>query len=117
MARRRKKSSRKSQPQPDPRSEKQPKKKEPRALAGTPLLGIVRDNVRNLRHLRGWNQRQLADAIGVSQPYVSAIESATTVNARKVHIDLLYEVAAALGSTPADLVTPGRYRLDGQRSA
>ena len=50
-------------------------------------------NIRQYRELRGMTQAQLADAVGISQPTVSAIE----LGERDVFVGRLPLYAAALG--------------------
>jgi transcriptional regulator with XRE-family HTH domain len=57
------------------------------------------DNCRRLRRRKGWTQRQLGDAAGLSQLPVSRVESARGY----VGADALDRIARALGGNLPDL--------------
>lgn len=65
---------------------------------------VVARNVMRLRIQRGWTQQQLARELGVSQPRVAQIESASA----NVQIDTLDRLAAVFGVEPALLLQPGK---------
>ncbi len=95
--------------------QKKASKKHPQKIYESPLMGIVRDNMRALRLSRGWTQLRLADALGVSQAYVCSLEGAIDPGKRRpIHLDFLFHMAATLGTSPADMVTPGRFTFAGE---
>ena len=97
------------------RPEKKASKKYPQKIYESPLMGIVRDNMRALRLSRGWTQLRLASALGVSQAYICSIEGEIAPGKRRpVHLDMLYHISAALGTTAIDMVTPGRFKFVGE---
>jgi len=60
--------------------------------------------VRRTRQHLGWNQRQLADRVGVSQPWVSRIERGTTGSLEFAVVDRLTDelgIRIVLDATPA----------------
>lgn len=57
------------------------------------LFAEVAMRVRELREARGWSQRELAAAAGLSQDGVSRIER----GGRSPRLDTLEEIATALG--------------------
>ncbi|HEV3052450.1 MAG TPA: helix-turn-helix transcriptional regulator [Longimicrobium sp.] len=65
---------------------------------------VVARNVMRLRIQRGWTQQQLARELGVTQPRVAQIESAS----ENVQIDTLDRLAAVFGVEPAGLLQPGK---------
>ena len=66
-------------------------------------LAVAR-NVMRARIQRGWTQQQLARELGVSQPRIAQIESASA----NVQIDTLDRLAAVFGVEPARLLQPGK---------
>ena len=64
---------------------------------------LVARNVRLTRLARGLSQHGLAVRAGVSQQYISELERGR----RNLTVLALAELAVALGSTPAELITPG----------
>jgi transcriptional regulator with XRE-family HTH domain len=62
---------------------------------------LVGRNVRRLREKRGLTQEELADLSGFSQQYISSLEKGT----RNPTVITLFELAQALGTTPATLVS------------
>jgi transcriptional regulator with XRE-family HTH domain len=79
-----------------------------RHRAATPVVrpadgrALVAANTRRLRALRHMSQEVLAEATGLNRGYLSAIENAR----RNVAIDNICKIAAALGVSPRDLLTP-----------
>lgn len=61
-------------------------------------IGLV-NRIRQLREQRGWNQGELAGRAGLSQPYLSRIESAR----RPGSVKALRKIAAALEVGISDL--------------
>lgn len=57
-------------------------------------------NLRNLRKQKGWSQEKLAEKSGLHRTYISGLERGI----RNPTIDILQEVANALGVTPSDLL-------------
>lgn len=57
-------------------------------------------NLRNLREQKGWSQEKLAEKSGLHRTYISGLERGI----RNPTIDILQEVANALGVTPSDLL-------------
>lgn len=57
------------------------------------------NRIRTLREQRGWDQGELADRAGLSQPYLSRIESAR----RPGSVKALRKIAAALDVSISDL--------------
>jgi ribosome-binding protein aMBF1 (putative translation factor) len=64
---------------------------------------VVARNVMRLRMQRGWTQQQLAQALGVTQPRIAQIESASA----NVQIDTLDRLATVFSIEPARLLQPG----------
>lgn len=66
--------------------------------------------IRAARERRGWKQRPLAEASGLSQPTISRLEAQ---QGRAASIPELIKIAAALGTTLGDLTgeSPVRNRL------
>lgn len=62
---------------------------------------LVGRNVRRIRAERGLTQEQLAEMTGFSQQYVSGLEQGH----RNPTVVTLFELAQALGVTPAELIT------------
>ncbi|MFA5937800.1 MAG: helix-turn-helix transcriptional regulator [Sinimarinibacterium sp.] len=60
-------------------------------------LGV---NVRRMRQSKGWSQEELCARSGVSQSYVSQVESGL----RSVSIDVIDQLASALDVTPDQLL-------------
>lgn len=56
--------------------------------------------VRELRTARGWNQRELAERVGVDRNWVSAVESGK----QNVSLRTLQKFADALSMAPVDLL-------------
>ena len=65
---------------------------------------VVARNVMRLRIQRGWTQQQLARELGVTQPRIAQVESASA----NVQIDTLDRLAAVFGVEPAGLLQPGK---------
>lgn len=61
---------------------------------------VVARNVMRLRMQRGYTQQRLADELGVKQPRIAQIESASA----NVQIDTLDRLAAVFGVEPARLL-------------
>lgn len=61
---------------------------------------LLASNLRQARTKLDWSQEQLAAEAGISQTYVSQMESAQ----RRVSIDILDRLALALGIELADLL-------------
>ena len=64
---------------------------------------LVGENVRALRLAKGWTQEAFAERSGFSQQYISRLEGGR----RNPTIVSLFELAQALGVTPAELLQPG----------
>lgn len=65
---------------------------------------VVARNVMRMRIQRGWTQQQLARELGVTQPRVAQIESASA----NVQIDTLDRLAAVFAVEPARLLQPAK---------
>lgn len=65
------------------------------------LLEIIGENVKTRRLELGLSQQELADAVGVSQPFVAAIES----RAKRPNIHHIARLAEALRTTPSAILT------------
>lgn len=63
---------------------------------------VVARNVMRLRMQRGYTQQRLAEELGVKQPRIAQIESASA----NVQIDTLDRLAAVFGVEPARLLQP-----------
>jgi transcriptional regulator with XRE-family HTH domain len=63
---------------------------------------LVGRNVRQFRQKKGLTQEQFAELSGFSQQYISGLEQGR----RNPTVITLFELAAALGATPVDLVRP-----------
>lgn len=66
----------------------------------TPLYGIFRENVERLLASRDWTQTELAEAMGVTQSYVSQI----LTGYRNVGLEAVDKFAKALGVAPDTLL-------------
>ncbi|MFL5386494.1 MAG: helix-turn-helix domain-containing protein [Longimicrobiaceae bacterium] len=71
-------------------------------VAEEELCVVLARNVLRLRNQRGMTQRDLARALGVSQPRVAEIESARTT----ARIDTVGKLAAVFGVEPWTLLKP-----------
>lgn len=63
---------------------------------------LVGKNVRRARSASGLTQEQLAEASGLSQQYISGVESGR----RNPTVVTLWELSQPLGVSPADLLKP-----------
>jgi transcriptional regulator with XRE-family HTH domain len=61
----------------------------------------LRFHIRDLRTARQWSQAQLAEKAGVRQATISGLETGQT---RRVDLDVLERIGAALGVDPASLL-------------
>ena len=61
----------------------------------------LQDTVRSLRDAKGWSVRDLAEASGVSVPYIHQIENGMKRNPSGA---ILQKLASGLGATVADLL-------------
>ena len=66
-----------------------------------PALERLADYVRSLMAVRDWNQRQLAEAAGVSLATVNTLLNAKT---KVPHARTLGKLARALGTTPQQVI-------------
>lgn len=64
-------------------------------------------DLKRLRLLKGMNQKQLAFAVGVTQAYISALESGARKNPS---LEVTKRLTEILDCTIDDLVTPKRMR-------
>ena len=64
------------------------------------LRTVLAENVRAARESRGWSQEQLAEKAGLSQVYISQIETAKTA----ASVDTLEKLAGGLSLEPGELV-------------
>ena len=62
-------------------------------------------NLRKYRLLRGWSQENLAFESGLHRTYISGVER----GARNPTVLVLYELAAALGVKPAQLLDEAKH--------
>jgi transcriptional regulator with XRE-family HTH domain len=58
-------------------------------------------NVRRFREALGWSQERLGEAAGLSQVYVSQVETAKTA----ASVDTIEKLAAGLGRSPIELLS------------
>lgn len=65
----------------------------------------IKDNILGRMQQQGVTQRQLAARLGVSQPRISTIVNSD----EPIESDLLIRIAQCLGTTMAELCTPGRF--------
>jgi DNA-binding XRE family transcriptional regulator len=70
------------------------------AVAEEELPAVLARNVLRLRNQRGMTQRDLARALGISQPRIAEIESARTT----ARIDTVAKLAAVFGVEPWTLL-------------
>lgn len=63
---------------------------------------LVGQNARQIRLARGLTQEQLSERSGLTQQYISGLEQGR----RNPTVVTLFELAQALGTTPAELITP-----------
>jgi transcriptional regulator with XRE-family HTH domain len=63
---------------------------------------LVGRNARRFRAARGLTQEQLSEVTGLTQQYISGLEQGR----RNPTIVTLFELAQALRTTPASLITP-----------
>src|SRR5215207_2220073 len=70
------------------------------AVAEEELSTVLARNVLRLRNQRGMTQRELARALGVSQPRIAEIEGARTT----ARIDTVVKLAAVFGVEPWTLL-------------
>jgi transcriptional regulator with XRE-family HTH domain len=61
---------------------------------------LVGENVRRIRLKKGWTQEHFAEVSGISQQYISSLESGR----RNPTVVTLHELAQALGVSPVDLL-------------
>lgn len=57
------------------------------------------NNIRKFRRARGWSLNELADKVGTTNQQISHLE----LSKRRLTVDWLIRVAAALGCRPTDL--------------
>lgn len=67
------------------------------------LVKIISENVKARRLELGLTQTELADAVGVSQPFIAGLEAGNRVP----RIDSIAKLADALRTTPDAILTPG----------
>ena len=63
----------------------------------------VGQRIYDLRHERGMTAKELGDAVGVSQSYISLLEN----NKRRANVDILGRIAAKFGITLARFFAGG----------
>jgi transcriptional regulator with XRE-family HTH domain len=63
---------------------------------------LVGQNARQFRLASGLTQEQLSERSGLTQQYISGLEQGR----RNPTVVTLFELAQALGTTPAELITP-----------
>lgn len=71
------------------------------------------ENLAEIRIKKGMTQAELAEACGVTQKTISALE----VDRRKPSYDLLLKLTKALDVTPNELLTDPREKLDAELRA
>ena len=59
-------------------------------------------NLKRLRTSAGISQEELADRAGLHRTYISSIERAR----RNVSLENIFQIAEALGTSPAELLKP-----------
>ncbi|MBZ5567741.1 MAG: helix-turn-helix transcriptional regulator [Acidobacteriia bacterium] len=65
---------------------------------------ILAHNLRALRRARGWSQEVMAERCGLHRTYVGAIERGE----RNVTLETLNDLAIALRTSPAELISESR---------
>lgn len=66
------------------------------------MRALVGRNFARIRREKGLTQEQVEERSGFSQQYISGLENGL----RNPTVVTLFELAAALGASPVDLVTP-----------
>jgi len=64
---------------------------------------ILGNSVRRIRESKGWSQDKLSEASGLHRTYISGIERGV----RNPTIEIVYEIALALGVSPSQLLENG----------
>lgn len=62
---------------------------------------VLAKKLRALRNARSWSQEKLAETCNLHRTYIGAIERGE----RNVTLNTLYDIASALGLSPAELIT------------
>jgi len=75
---------------------------EPAPEPGSAPAAQIGARVRSRREAAGWSMRELAGRVGVSQPFISKLESGRLLPS----VSTLYALAAALGTRPSELLPP-----------
>ncbi len=65
-----------------------------------PLRSVLADNVRRARDARGWSQEHLAERAGLTQVYISQIETSKTA----ASVDTIEKLAAGLDVDARELL-------------
>ena len=64
------------------------------------LRSVLADNVRRAREQRGWSQEYLGEVSGLSQVYISQIETAKTA----ASVDTIEKIASGFGESAEGLL-------------
>ncbi|GAA2644506.1 hypothetical protein GCM10010399_93040 [Dactylosporangium fulvum] len=67
----------------------------------TDIIGVKGADIRAARYAKGLKLYELAEAVGVSAPYLSSIERGTKLGSPAV----LVRIAAALGKNPEQFIS------------
>lgn len=82
----------------------------------TQLQDDFRTNVADLMRRRGVTQAQLADAIGVTQGYVSQLLNGRTAEKNGIGLDTVNRISIALSVAPHLLLKPARTKVSASAS-
>lgn len=75
-----------------------------------PIRRTVRTNLRNRRLEQGITQKELGEATGTGQTWVQQLERPGGDEVPNLY--MLFDIAVQLACSPADLLTPGRFKGD-----
>lgn len=76
---------------------------------------ILADKIKRLRIAEGLSQEELAERCRLHRTYIGAIERGE----RNITLNTLYDIASALGVSPAELISESRrrgYKISERRS-
>jgi len=72
----------------------------PSRAASKPLRSVLAENVRRARDVRGWSQEHLAERAGLTQVYISQIETSKTA----ASVDTIEKLAAGFDVDARELL-------------
>lgn len=72
----------------------------PSRAASKPLRSVLAENVRRARDARGWSQEHLAERAGLTQVYISQIETSKTA----ASVDTIEKLAAGFDVDARELL-------------